>query len=76
MHIYQSVGVSIPKSILTRIDMERGDISRSRYILRILEKIYPRTEVRGKLDIREQDSRSSELQDQKSRTAEEVGPDL
>ncbi len=76
MHIYQSVGVSIPKSILTRIDMERGDISRSRYILRILEKIYPRTEVRGKLDIREQESRSSDLQDQKSRTAEGVGPDL
>jgi metal-responsive CopG/Arc/MetJ family transcriptional regulator len=33
-----AVGVSLTKEILAKIDTERGDISRSRYILRIIEK--------------------------------------
>lgn len=31
------VGISFPKNILTRIDYERGDVPRSRYLLRVLE---------------------------------------
>lgn len=37
---YIPVGISFPKGILERIDKERGDVSRSRFILRILEKQY------------------------------------
>ena len=35
-----AVGVSLPKEIITKIDHDRGDISRSRYMLRLLERIY------------------------------------
>jgi hypothetical protein len=34
-------GVCLPAEILAKIDAERGDIPRSRYLLRILEKTYP-----------------------------------
>ena len=30
--------VSIPRSLILEIDLERGDVSRSRFLLRILEK--------------------------------------
>jgi hypothetical protein len=32
-----SVGISFPKNILAKIDSERGDVPRSRYLLRVLE---------------------------------------
>jgi metal-responsive CopG/Arc/MetJ family transcriptional regulator len=32
-----SVGISFPKNVLTKIDSERGDVPRSRYLLRVLE---------------------------------------
>jgi hypothetical protein len=35
-----AVGISLPKEIITKIDSERGDIPRSRYLLRLLEKMY------------------------------------
>jgi hypothetical protein len=35
-----AVGISFPKDIISKIDAERGDIPRSRYLLRILEKAY------------------------------------
>jgi len=35
-----AVGISLPTNIIRKIDNERGDISRSRYVLRILEKVY------------------------------------
>jgi hypothetical protein len=38
MQKYNSVGISLPKEIISKIDSERGDISRSRYMLRLLEK--------------------------------------
>jgi hypothetical protein len=34
------VGLSLPKEILKKIDKERQDISRSKYVLRIIEKLY------------------------------------
>ena len=37
---YKPTGLSIPIELMQKIDMERGDVSRSRYILRILEKVY------------------------------------
>lgn len=36
---YISVGISFPPEILSKIDLERGDIPRSRYVLRQLEKV-------------------------------------
>lgn len=35
-----AVGISLPKSLIKKIDDERGDIPRSRYVLRMLEKTY------------------------------------
>ena len=32
------VGISLPKEILKKIDGERGDVSRSKYLLRIIER--------------------------------------
>jgi hypothetical protein len=34
------IGLSLPKEIISKIDTERGDISRSKYLLRILEGFY------------------------------------
>jgi hypothetical protein len=34
------VGVSMPSNIISKIDAERGDISRSRFLLRLLERVY------------------------------------
>ena len=33
-----AVGISLPKHILSKIDTERGDVPRSRYLQRILRK--------------------------------------
>jgi hypothetical protein len=38
-----AVGISLPKYIISMIDAERGDIPRSRYLFRILEKVYAGT---------------------------------
>ena len=35
-----SVGISFPKKIMEKIDEERGDISRSKYLLKIIEKVF------------------------------------
>jgi metal-responsive CopG/Arc/MetJ family transcriptional regulator len=45
MQDHIAVGISLPKEILTRIDTERGDVSRSRFLLRKLEKMFD--EARG-----------------------------
>ena len=34
------VGLSLPKEILKKIDKERQDIPRSKYVLRIIERLY------------------------------------
>jgi hypothetical protein len=38
MQKYQAVGLSLPKEFMQIIDSERGDISRSKYLLRMLER--------------------------------------
>ncbi len=35
-----AIGISLPKKVMEKIDVDRGDIPRSRYVLRILEKQY------------------------------------
>ena len=37
-----SVGISLPTEIISKIDAERGDVPRSRYILRVLQDTYPK----------------------------------
>ena len=37
---YTEVTYSLPKMIVKRIDAERGDVSRSRFVLRLIEKGY------------------------------------
>ena len=34
----EKIGITLPKSILQKIDQKRGDIARSRYIRRAIEK--------------------------------------
>jgi metal-responsive CopG/Arc/MetJ family transcriptional regulator len=34
----EKIGITLPKSILQKIDQKRGDIARSRYIRRAVEK--------------------------------------
>ena len=55
-------GLSLPIELMRQIDSERGDISRSRYLLRILEKQYAfeGKKVVGSLDRRFETLQSSE----------------
>jgi len=38
MDMTEKIGITLPKSILQKIDQGRGDIPRSRYIRRAIEK--------------------------------------
>lgn len=33
----KTIGISLPKEVIEQIDSDRGDINRSRYILRLIE---------------------------------------
>lgn len=45
-----ATGISIPKRLKQRIDEERGDVSRSKYVCRLLERSYsPNSNNRSKL---------------------------
>jgi metal-responsive CopG/Arc/MetJ family transcriptional regulator len=35
-----AMGISFPKKMIKIIDRERGDVSRSRFVLRLLEQVY------------------------------------
>ena len=41
----KEVSISLPKKILEKIDSDRGDVSRSRYILRLIEPGFKTEEV-------------------------------
>jgi metal-responsive CopG/Arc/MetJ family transcriptional regulator len=45
---HKATGISLPDELLKEIDSKRGDISRSRYMLRLLEKPYKCDECRKK----------------------------
>lgn len=40
MQRYQSTGLSLPAKLMQKIDNDRGDISRSRFLLRLIERGY------------------------------------
>jgi hypothetical protein len=46
-------GISLPRAIIADIDIERGDVSRSKYILRILEKMQHKSKCRHHCDMEE-----------------------
>ena len=58
-----AVSISLPTKLMKKIDVERGDVPRSRYVLRILEKQYTfdgkKVIERGSLDRRFQTLQSS-----------------
>jgi hypothetical protein len=43
-----AVGISLPTKLMEKIDVDRGDIPRSRYVLRMLEKQYGFRQIRVK----------------------------
>ncbi len=55
MQVSQSVGISLPVSLLKRIDSERGDIPRSRFLLRLLQLSHDNIET-YRLDVNKKDS--------------------
>ena len=63
-----AVGISLPKKIMSQIDSERGDVSRSRFLLRLIERQSTVSNVETKnvndpLDHGIETPRSSESQD-------------
>ncbi len=58
-----SVGISFPKGLLEKIDRDRQDISRSRYVLRLIENLYQTNEKNKKI-CDSLDSRNSTIQGQ------------
>ena len=58
-----AVGISLPTKLMKKIDVDRGDVPRSRYVLRILEKQYvfegKKVAEGGSLDSRFQTLQSS-----------------
>jgi metal-responsive CopG/Arc/MetJ family transcriptional regulator len=40
MSLTVTVSLSLPESIISKVDSERSDVSRSRYIARLLEKAF------------------------------------
>jgi hypothetical protein len=42
-----TVGISFPKNLIEKIDSDRGDVSRSKFIVRALEKAYGLSEDGG-----------------------------
>ena len=47
MKYFKATGLSLPSEVIIKIDKDRGDIPRSRYILRILERTYLNTGTLG-----------------------------
>ena len=47
-----SVGISFPKKVIEQIDMDRKDIPRSRYLLRLLERSHRERNIKkSSLDV-------------------------
>ena len=63
MKHYKATGISLPAELLKEIDSERGDISRSRYLLRLLKKQNKCDKCRNKDSL---DSRFDTLQSSES----------
>ncbi|MGH9982636.1 MAG: hypothetical protein ACRD8W_01620 [Nitrososphaeraceae archaeon] len=49
MSRYKSTGLSLPAEVMEKIDNERGDVSRSRFVLRLIERAYEHTQLERRL---------------------------
>jgi metal-responsive CopG/Arc/MetJ family transcriptional regulator len=49
MDMTEKIGITLPKSILQKIDQGRGDIPRSRYIRRAIEKYLGSKDIDNKV---------------------------
>ena len=47
MQASTAVGISLPAKIIKKIDAERGDVSRSHYVLKMIKKFYETEQLRG-----------------------------
>lgn len=45
MSTIKRIGISLPNELVERIDCERGDVSRSRFLCRVLEGLYGKIKV-------------------------------
>jgi hypothetical protein len=54
-----SVGISLPTEIISKINTERGDIPRSRYILRVLQDTYSKWNKLGSITTKNNNSQDS-----------------
>lgn len=41
-----SITLTLPEYIINKIDHDRKDVNRSRYVLRLIEKAYSKTDLR------------------------------
>jgi len=48
-----AMGISFPKKMIKTIDRERGDISRSRFVLRLLEQVYEEKKQKNGVEYRD-----------------------
>jgi len=44
MKRYKSTGLSLPAELMEMMDSERGDVPRSRFLLRLIEKAYEKNQ--------------------------------
>jgi metal-responsive CopG/Arc/MetJ family transcriptional regulator len=51
MDMTVKLGITLPKSILQKIDQKRGDIARSRYIRRAIEKYLSSKDIDNKVAV-------------------------
>ena len=61
MQNYITAGLSLPKDILLKIDKERGDIPRSKYILRILQRMFANAGTPVNHNVTDRDSSHKKL---------------
>lgn len=53
MSRYKSTGLSLPADLMQKIDIERGDVSRSRFLLRLIQHAYKEKEKEGGVTLNE-----------------------
>jgi|SRR5215203_5841885 len=63
-----SVGISLPTEIISKIDTERGDIPRSRYILRVLQDTYSKGNKLGRSSTATKNDNSQDSPDRRLET--------
>jgi metal-responsive CopG/Arc/MetJ family transcriptional regulator len=69
-----AVGISLPRDIMKKIDSERGDISRSRYLLRVLQNAYISDSNNRKTQLQNTKKNSLDRRFETLRSSESINP--